>query len=252
MMELLNDIEICCGRCSRTSTINKDEIDFYATSYDHGENGMGDEIETYCDGEVECSHCGYNMRLHISGFEYPIGCYNNEDSEIIGGDFVTPPHMGVLYYEEQFDDYFAYPEFDRIQNLIISIANDPDTIYNITPREFEELIERVLQDQGFETKLTPQTRDGGRDVIATKYEMGKPIVFYFECKHFGRKNTVGVSIVRALYGVQTSDRINKSFLVTTGHVTSDAKRFVEEQNTLMSIINAEEIKELIRRSAENY
>lgn len=73
-----------------------------------------------------------------------------------------------------------------------------------------EIIERVFQDEGFETTLTQQTRDGGRDIIATKFEMGKPVVFYIECKRYGRQNSVGVSIVRSLYGVQSADRINKA------------------------------------------
>ena len=120
---------------------------------------------------------------------------------------------------------------------------------NISPREFEEIIERVFQDEGFETTLTQQTRDGGRDIIATKFEMGKPVVFYIECKRYGRQNSVGVSIVRSLYGVQSADRINKAILVTTGHVTRGVRKFVEDQNTLMSVIDIEEIHELIRRSA---
>lgn len=111
---------------------------------------------------------------------------------------------------------------------------------------------RVLQDEGFETELTQATRDGGRDIVATKYEMGKPIVFYIECKRYGRRNSVGVSIVRSLYGVQTSDQINKSILVTTGHVTRGARRFVEKQNTMMSILDVNEIHHLIQRSAMKY
>lgn len=158
-MELLNDIEICCNRCGRTTTIYKDEIDFYTTSYDYGENGMGDEIETYSDGEIECSNCGQNMRLHISGFEYPIGCYNNEDSDIIGGEFVVPPQMGIIYFEEAFDEYLAYSKLDRIQGLINSIALSPKSIHNIDPRDFEEIIERLLQEYEFETMLTQPTRD---------------------------------------------------------------------------------------------
>lgn len=106
--------------------------------------------------------------------------------------------------------------------------------------------------QGFETELTQATRDGGRDIVATKYEMGKPIVFYIECKRYGRRNSVGVSIVRSLYGVQTSDQINKSILVTTGHVTRGARRFVEKQNTMMSILDVNEIHHLIQRSAMKY
>lgn len=125
-------------------------------------------------------------------------------------------------------------------------------IYNISPREFEEVVNKVLQDEGFETTLTQQTSDDGRDIIATKYEMGKPVVFYIECKRYGKKNSVGVSIVRSLYGVQSSDRINKSILVTTGHVTRGARRFVEKQNTMMSIIDVDEVYQLIRRSAMKY
>lgn len=125
-------------------------------------------------------------------------------------------------------------------------------IYNISPREFEEVVNKVLQDEGFETTLTQQTSDDGRDIIATKYEMGKPVVFYIECKRYGKKNSVGVSIVRSLYGVQSSDRINKSILVTTGHVTRGARRFVEKQNTMMSIIDVDEVHQLIRRSAMKY
>ena len=69
-----------CDHCDRVTKIYKDEIDFDTTSYDHGDNCMGEEIETYFDEEIECSHCGHNMRLRISGFEYPIGCYNNDSN----------------------------------------------------------------------------------------------------------------------------------------------------------------------------
>ena len=133
--------------------------------------------------------------------------------------------------------------------MILQISNNPDLIYNISSREFEEIIERLFRDAGFETKLTPATRDGGRDIIATKHEMGKPVVFYIECKRYGKQNNVGVNIVRSLLGVQTSDQINKAFLVTTGHVTRGALQFVENQNSLLSVIGIDEIHELIRKSA---
>ena len=113
-------------------------------------------------------------------------------------------------------------------------------------------ISRGILNEGFETTLTQQTRDGGRDIIATKYEMGKPVVFYIECKRYGHQNSVGVNVVRSLYGVQSADKINKAILVTTGHVTRDARKFVDNQKTMMSIIDVEEIYELIQRSARRY
>ena len=160
--------------------------------------------------------------------------------------------MGVIYSRDDFDPDDAYPEYTRVKQMIMEIAQSPEMIYDISPREFEEVIERVLQDQGFETILTQQTRDDGRDIIATKYEMGKPVVFYIECKRYGRQNSVGVSTVRSLYGVQSADRINKAILVTTGHVTRGARRFVEKQNTMMSVIDVDEIHDLIQKSARKY
>lgn len=181
-----------------------------------------------------------------------MGAFNYEDNEIAGGRFEEDPQMGVVYSQDDFDSSEAYQEYDRIQPLIMEIAQDRNLIYNISPREFEEVIERLFQNEGFETELTQATRDGGRDIIATKFEMGKPIVFYIECKRYGSKNSVGVNIVRSLYGVQSSDRVNKSILVTTGHVTRGARRFVDDQNTMMSVIDADEIHRLIQKSAQKY
>lgn len=252
MMDLLEDVFICCGRCRKVIEIRKEEIEFETYVFDHGEHGMGEEIEYLHEGYIECDHCGNEIFFKISGNEYPIGAFDNAFFEITGGTYREEPHMGVIYSQEDFDSDNAYPEYARVEQMIMEIAHNPEMIYNISPREFEEIIERVLQDQGFETALTQQTRDGGRDIIATKYEMGKPVVFYIECKRYGRQNAVGVSIVRSLYGVQSSDRINKAILVTTGHVTRGARRFVEQQNTMMSIIDVDEIHDLIHRSAVRY
>lgn len=103
---------------------------------------------------------------------------HKQDFEIAGGSFEEAPHMGIIYSQEDFDPDDAFTAFTRVEQIIMDIAQNRELIYNISPREFEEVIERVLQDEGFETKLTQQTRDGGCDIIATKYEMGKPVVLY--------------------------------------------------------------------------
>ncbi|HAS07157.1 MAG TPA: restriction endonuclease [Eubacterium sp.] len=251
-MELAEDVFIRCNRCGCIIEIQKDEIEFETYVYDHGDNGMGEEIEYRHDGCVICDKCGNEINFLISGSEYPVGAYNYDNNEIEGGKFVEAPNMIVVYSVDEFDLCDVAPEFDRVEQLMLDIDENRQLIYDVSSREFEEIIERLFQNEGFETFLTPATRDGGRDIIATKYELGKPIVFYVECKKFGRRNSAGVSIVRALYGVQSSDRINKSILVTTGHLTSEARRFVEKQNTMMSVIEVEEIHELIRKSANRY
>ena len=236
MMKLMEDVIIRCGRCGKVSGIHKADVDFESYVYDHGDNRMGEEIEFY--------HKGY--------IEYPVGAFDYEDSEIEGGQFEEEPHMGVIYSQADFDLDDAYLALTQVEQSIVDVAQNRELIYDISPREFEKVIERLLQDEGFETTLTQQTRDGGRDIIATKYEMGKPVVFYIECKRYGHQNSVGVNVVRSLYGVQSADKINKAILVTTGHVTRDARKFVDNQKTMMSIIDVKEIYELIQRSARKY
>lgn len=71
----------------------------------------------------------------------------------------------------------AYGEYDRVHNLILQIAEDRNMLYNITPREFEEVVELIFISEGFKTQLTKATRDGGKDIIAIRYNMGKTYCF---------------------------------------------------------------------------
>lgn len=253
MMELSDDVYIQCSACGKIFKVFKSDIDFDYNTNDHGEYGMGAEYEYYCNSIVQCDNCGNTIQFRIVGYEYPLGCHAGEgDPFISGGEFVNLPNMIIVYEKEDFDSSVAYSIIPEIERIIIELDVCPNLIYEIQPRQFEELIEKLLIDQGYETKLTQKTRDGGKDIIATKIILGSPVVLYIECKRYGEKNSVDVGIVRSLYGVQTSDKVNKSILFTTGKVTSDAKKFVKAQGNLMSIVTAEEIKQMINQSANEY
>lgn len=248
MMELINDIVIKCRFCGEVIVICKDDYDYDAYCYDHGENRMGDEIQYTVRDEIFCPECGNGISFSASGYEYPAGAFNFEDCEIYGGEFERKPHFGVIYYHDEFDFLIAKTEYNRVHYLIQSIIADKNALYSLTPREFEQVVEQVFQDNGFETLLTPETRDGGKDIVATKYVMGKPVVFYIECKKYGCKKTIGINIVRQLYGVQMADRVNKAILVTTAHFSSDARDFAEQQNTLIDLFDIDEFHELLQNS----
>ena len=121
MMELLEDVFIRCGRCGKVTRIHKEDFVFESYVYDRGENCMGEEIEYRHDGYIECDHCGNEISFRISGYEYPVGAFNYEDCEIDGGRFEEEPHMGVIYSRDDFDPDDAYPEYSRIQQLIMDI-----------------------------------------------------------------------------------------------------------------------------------
>ena len=254
MMELSCDsFRVRCRRCHEVITVFADELEVEVSSYDHGENGMGDETIYDIQHDMECPECGADISIHITGNEYPVGAYDYDDSQVSGADFIDVPSMGITYYDDVFDvDQYAI-EATGIHGLISRLSEDRNLIYRVSPREFEEIVAQVLQDDGFDTLLTQPTKDGGRDIIATKTGInGKPVVFYVECKRYARTNKVSVDLVRALYGVQTADKVNKACLVTSSFFTRDAVAFAEDQNVMIDLVDGDALHNMIVRSAEKH
>ena len=68
---------------------------------------------------------------------------------------------------------------------------------------------------------------------------------------YDEKNKIGVDIVRALYGVQTAERANKSIIVTSSYFSEDAQKFANQQNTLIDLFNIDDLIKLMENSVQN-
>ena len=110
--------------------------------------------------------------------------------------------------------------------LVAALQRDPNGVYGLTPRRFEELIAAVFRNQGFDIALTPETKDGGYDVIAVQHDQFTGSTRYLvECKRYEERNRVGVGIVRGLYGVVCSENATKGLVVTSSFFTKGARDF---------------------------
>ena len=49
--------------------------------------------------------------------------------------------------------------------LLEKLKRQPDSIFQLPSRNFEELVAELLDDMGFEVELTKATRDGGKDIL---------------------------------------------------------------------------------------
>ncbi|MBS7125532.1 MAG: restriction endonuclease, partial [Coprobacillus sp.] len=96
---------------------------------------------------------------------------------------------------------------------------------------------------GFSVKITQATRDGGKDIIATKADP-MPYTLIIECKHWGENHKVDVSVVRSVYGVQMAMQANQSVIVTSSRFTKDARAFAEEQQNLMTLWDIDDLLKL--------
>lgn len=111
------------------------------------------------------------------------------------------------------------------RGLLKSLSMDPRRLFDLTPRQFEELVAVLLRDQGFEVELTRFSKDGGKDlIVASPTKLGS-FLYFVQCKHFGPGHRVGVKPVRELYGVVEHERATAGLVVTTSSFTRGARQF---------------------------
>jgi len=119
--------------------------------------------------------------------------------------------------------------FSSVEREILAyFGKHPEMMYSLPPRKFEELVAAVFKQGGFEVELTPETRDGGIDIIAVRKGglIGQELHF-IECKRYLPHNTVGIGVVQRLLGVVEQHRATKGVVVTTSSFSKDAKLVAE-------------------------
>lgn len=109
--------------------------------------------------------------------------------------------------------------------LLRKLAKEPELLYELSPRLFEEVVAELLARLGYEVTLTPASRDGGKDIyVASRNELGS-FLYVVECKRYAPDNPVGVGLIRQLCGVVQAEKATAGILATTSFFTRGAKEF---------------------------
>ena len=91
----------------------------------------------------------------------------------------------------------------------------------LSPAEFEDYVAyRIFERQGYQVHNTPNSKDGGIDIIITDSAGQQAIV---QCKRY--KGTVGAATVRELYGTMMHANVGQAYLVTTGKFSREARQW---------------------------
>lgn len=136
-------------------------------------------------------------------------------------------------------------------DLLKHLAREPRSVYQLPPRKFEELIAKLLEDQGCEVTLTKQTRDGGYDILGRMTTGPAPLLFLAECKRYAEGNPVGVEVVRSLYGVTEMQRVNFGMIVTSSSFTRDAREEKLRIGPRMDLKEFTDLKAWLRRYGDD-
>lgn len=237
-MRLSENFYIKCNKCGHVSLVEADGLEYNTSTYDQA---MGKEVEYNFFGEICCEKCSTLIDFNIRGYEYPVGAFNFLDFDSNGGRFEKEPILEIEYeFDDRYSDY-AYDEYIEAES---TIDYNKEQIKNMSSRDFEFFVGDIFEKLGFSVKITQTTRDGGRDIIATKAEP-IPFTLIVECKHWRENHKVDVSVIRSIYGVQTAMQANQSIVVTSSRFTKDARKFAKERETLMALWDIDDLLKLI-------
>ncbi|MDO5971047.1 restriction endonuclease [Flavivirga aquimarina] len=201
------------------------------------------------------SYIPHAICIYHSAYTYLDNLFNewaNKDKRMIP---LTKP-ASVSEFNEAFNQAFdvwnktfkGISEENRIlapvsEELISICGYKPDYLNNLTSRQFEEVINSIFKNNGFYTELTAKTRDGGYDIMALSNASLKNEITIIEVKHFAPNRSVGVGVIRELYGVKKLLNADKALLVTSSYVSAYAKK--EFQRTIPLELDIVERKKVI-------
>lgn len=191
------------------------------------------------------------------------------------GPFLSNKRQDVAHYRDQFETHWttSFPlsatetlydqaksilrpaEDSRIAlvsheawaQLIGRLSANPRLLHELPSRKFEELIAELLSRDGLEVHLTPETRDGGRDVLAFHETPIGRLLYLVECKRHHPGHPVGIAIVQRLYGVVVQERATAGLVVTTSRFTKEALTFAETVRHQLGLRDYEALKDWMRR-----
>ena len=136
----------------------------------------------------------------------PVACLKHLNAGISRSPAELAPVRPVLEFS------MVDPRFITETDTLGALDDRPN-LMELTPQQFESLIQNLFDKIGLDTRQTRPSRDGGVDCVAYNTDpiLGGKVVI--QAKRY--KHTVGVSAVRDLFGTLQNEGASKGILVTT-------------------------------------
>jgi len=159
----------------------------------------------------------------------------------------------VLRYEQyktlirRFSSEEAAACFEQVTQRLSAFECNPvrDNFYwkNMDHRQFEFEVARVYEQLGYAVRVTPQSGDGGVDVVLKK----DGVTTYVQCKHYCY-DPLGAPAMREFFGVCAADGVN-GIMVCLSHLTADAMSYYRKASVRERIqyVSREQLIDLDRQ-----
>lgn len=201
---------------------------------------VGGDLYGVLSGEDGGGHePAFSRLIEELGFEYE----NNDGSTI--HFYPTDPEL-----EAAFEDYFHWQwvcslitddTADVYQELYAEFSAHPDRLQRLDWREFEILLFRIFQNQGFEAVLGPGQGDGGVDLQLVQRSPLGDVLTFVQAKRYRQDRSVKLLEVQALFGAAHLDRADNALFVTTSDYAPAPKRWAARTAGYMRLAAVDEV-----------
>jgi len=125
---------------------------------------------------------------------------------------------------------------------------EPFALDDMTWRQFEALVSRLLEAEGYSVELMRGTKDGGVDVVAL-IDQGPLGQFktVWQAKKLGLGKKVGLATVRELADTRIEFGASKAFIVTSTYLTHGAIERISRDRFTLGKVERNELDFWVRR-----
>jgi len=123
----------------------------------------------------------------------------------------------------------------------------------LDPHQFEDLINMIFREEGWEVKRMPKTRDGGKDIVASKVVDGQPVTTYIQVKRNAQYRPVSLKDVKEFVATLAADGLNKGYMVTTSSFSSDAEKWLYTMKVPLAtveLVDKSQLEVIMQRISE--
>lgn len=107
------------------------------------------------------------------------------------------------------------------KGLALDIASRPKILDEIEWRELEKVINEVLAGLGYSVRLTPPSKDGGKDIVVRCLNVSTTERYYLEIKHWRSGIAPGSGVVKSFAKVLTRDKVRKGLVLSSSGFTQN-------------------------------
>ncbi|WP_425906761.1 restriction endonuclease [Nitrobacter sp. TKz-YC02] len=190
---------------------------------------------TYDDG----SHDEFHALVDGLGFEW-----ENRDGTTIAFYALDAALSSAFdsYFQWQWICKLIQPDCDDVyEEMYAHFARRPDDLHRLSWREYETLLHRIFQNQGFQSELGSGRGDGGVDVRLLQRDPIGDVMTLVQAKKYAPHRKIRLEAVQALHGAATVDGAQKSIFVTTSAYEPVAKRFAARTSGSMTLATSDDV-----------